>query len=143
MNKLFAAGLCVATLLSACNDAGNDAAEEQVEDAAEASAAAAGSEIAALGLTEAQLIDAELVGPGNVELGDVQAVVRGPDGTVENLLVEIEDSNPDRFVHVPVAGLTTVVRGDDTDLATTLNAPDLAALPDAPLEVPAATTPPA
>ena len=143
MNKLFAAGLGAATLLSACNDTASDAAEERVEDAAEASAAAAGTAIAALGLTEAQLIDAELIGPGNVELGDVQALVRGADGSVENLLVEVEDSNPDRFVHVPVAGLTTVARGDDTDLSTTMTAADLAALPDAPLPDPAATTPPA
>lgn len=143
MIKLLVAALGAGALLSGCNDTDNDAAEERVEDAAEASAAAAGTTPVALGLTEAQLIDADLLGPGNVELGDVQAVVRGADGTVDRLLVEIEDSNPDRYVHVPVAGLTTVVRGDDTDLSTTMTAEQIAALPEVPLPDPAATTPPA
>ena len=49
------------------------------------------------------------------------------------LLIEIEDSNPDRFVAVPVAGLTTVAAGDDTDLATSMSREQLAALPDAQL----------
>ena len=116
-------------LLAACSDR-NDAAEDRMERAAEQSAAASGATPVALGLTEAQLLDAELVGANGVEIGDVAQVVRGAGGAVDRLLVEIEDSNPDRFVHIPIAGLTTVVRGDDTDLSTTLTRADLEALPE-------------
>lgn len=136
MKKTLIAFACTAMLLTACNDREDDAAEDRVEDAAEASAAAAGTAEAALGLTEAQLIDAELLGPNDVELGDVESVLRAADGTVDRLLIEVEDSDPDRFVEVPVAGLTPVTRGDDTDLSTTMTAEDLAALPDATLPAP-------
>lgn len=119
-----------ALFLAACGDSASDVAEDRMERAAEQSAADAGPAEAALGLSEAQLLDAELVGPNDVELGDVAGVVRGADGSVERLLVEIEDSNPDRFVHVPIDGLTVVTRGDDRDLATSMTAQELAALSD-------------
>ena len=134
MRQHLIALLAPAVLLSACDQSGQDAAEDRVERAAEASAAAAGPAIAALGLTEAQLLEADLVGPGDVELGDVTSLSRGADGQVDRVLVEIEDSNPDRFVYVPVAGLTVVTRGNDRDLATTMTREALAALPDVPLD---------
>lgn len=124
-------------LIAACNDA-NDQAEDRVERAAEANAMAAGPAEAALGLSEAQLLEADLRGPNGIELGDVVQVIRGGDGKVERLLVEIEDSNPDRFVHVPVAGLKPVVNGTDTDLATTMTKAQLAALPAVALPTPGA-----
>jgi hypothetical protein len=130
MNKLAMGLACATAFLSACNAPDDDVAEDQVEDAAEASAAAAGTAEAALGLTEAQLLEADLLGPNNVELGDVTRIERAADGTVDRLLVEIEDSNPDRYVHVPIADLTPVTRGDDTDLSTTLTKEQLAAMPD-------------
>lgn len=126
---------CSAALLAACADR-NDAAEEKLERSADASAAAAGPAPVALGLNEAQLLDAELVGAGGVELGDVAQVVREADGAVDRLLVEIEDSNPDRYVHVPIAGLKTVVRGTDTDLSTSMTKAQLAALPEVKLPAP-------
>ena len=124
--------LAMSTLLfaTACN---GEELEDRVEQAAEASAAAAGPEPVALGLSESQLIDADLIGPNKVEIGGIEGVVRNASGQVERLLVEIEDSNPDRFVEVPVAGLTTVVAGGDTDLATSMTKEQLAALPDADL----------
>ena len=121
--------LASAALVGACSDR-NDAAEDKLERSAENSAAAAGPAPAALGLSEAQLLDAELVGAGGIELGDVAQVLRGADGRVDRLLVEIEDSNPDRYVHVPIAGLKPVVRGTDTDLSTTMTKAQLAALPE-------------
>lgn len=124
-----------AALLGACSDH-NDAAEDKMERDAEASAAAAGAAEAALGLNEAQLLDAELLDAGGLELGDVASVARDASGKVDRLLIEIEDSNPDRFVYVPVAGLKTVVRGTDTDLATTMTAQQLAALPAVQLPAP-------
>lgn len=120
--------LGLAGLLVACSD-GNDAAEDRMERQAEASAVVSGPSIVALGLTEAQLLDAELVGAGGAEIGDVAQVIKGADGSVDQLLVEIEDSHPDRFVRIPLSGLTPVVRGTDTDLATTLTKADLEALP--------------
>jgi hypothetical protein len=105
------AALACLAALAGCGD-GNDAAEDKLERDAEAQAAAAGPVEAALGLSEAQLLDAELIGPGNAELGDVARVERGADGKVDRLLIEIEDSNPDRFVHVPLAGLKPVVNND-------------------------------
>src|SRR5690606_12504340 len=132
MKNAFLAVAASAALLSACNDR-NDAAEDKMEAAAEQSALAVGNAEAALGLTEAQLLDAELLGPNNVELGDVVSVVRGANGQVEQLLIEIEDSNPDRFDRVPITDLSPVRRGDDTDLSTTMTAEQLSALPDAPI----------
>lgn len=135
MNRLTIGLMCSMAALAGCGNA-QDRAEDRVEATAEANAAAAGTAVAALGLTERQLLDADLVTPGGVELGDVTAVLRNATGEVDRLLVEIEDSDPDRFVHVPIAGLTPVTRGDDTDLSTTMTAAQLAALPDAPLQAP-------
>lgn len=129
MTKMIAVLICSAALLTACNDA-DDAAEDRLEQSAEASAVAAGPEEAALGLTEMQLLDAEIVDAGGVELADVASVVRDDSGNVDRLLVEIEDSHPDRFVHIPITDLTPVQRGDDMDLSTTMTAEQLAALPD-------------
>lgn len=119
---------CVAGL-AACNNS-TDVAEDRIEREAETSAVAAGSAPAALGLTELQLLDAELIGPANTEIGDVVKLERDSAGNIDRLLVEIEDSNPDRFVHVPVSGLKPLVRGTDTDLQTTMTIEDLKALPE-------------
>jgi len=109
-----------------------DAMEDTVEQQADASAAASGDTVVALGLTERQLLDADLVGADGTELGDVEQVRRSGT-TVEGLLVEIEDSNPDRYVMVPLDGLSTRADGNDTDVQTTMSAAQLAALPDATL----------
>jgi len=119
-----------AVFLASCDDRG-DEAEDRIEAAAEASAAQAGPAPVALGLSEAQLIDADLIGPDRVELGSVEGVLRNEAGEVNRLLIEIEDSNPDRFVTLPVDGLTSVADGDDTDLSTAMTREQLTALPDA------------
>jgi len=129
-NVLFTASAML--LLAACNDSPQEP-EDRIEAAAEASAAQAGPEPVALGLSEAQLLEADLIGAGGIELGDVAGVLRSADGVVDRLLIEIEDSNPDRFVAVPVSGLNTVVVGNDTDLSTTRTRDELAALQDAEL----------
>ena len=128
--------LALALALAACDSEAEreaDATEDRIEQQADASAAAAGGAIAALGLTETQLLDADLVAADGTDLGDVEQVRRDASGAVSGLLVEVEDSNPDRYVVVPLTGLTTVVRRDDTDLQATMTAADLAALPDAAL----------
>ncbi len=121
--------------LSACNDA-QDRAEDQLENQAEASARQAGSTIAALGLTERQLLDADLIDASGADLGDVEAVLRNAGGQVDRLIVEVDGPDPERYVEVPIEGLTTRAQGDDTDLVTTMTSADLGALP-------AATLPPA
>lgn len=113
-----------------------DATEDRIEQRAEQSAAAAGDEEAALGLTERQLLDADLVAVDGTELGDVEQVRRDAAGNVTGLLIEIEDSDPDRYVVVPVDGLSAKEGSliNDRDLQTTMTAQDLAALPDASIE---------
>ena len=107
--------------------------EDRIEQQAEQSAAVADDQIAALGLTERQLLDAELVAPDGTELGDVEQVRRDGASAVTGLLVEIEDSDPDRYVDVPLDGLS-VTEGrmlSDANLQTKMTAQDLAAMPDA------------
>lgn len=83
----------------------------------------------ALGMTEGQLRDADLIGANGEELGEVEGLVTGPDGSVTQLLVEIGDSSPDRYVHVPIDGLEAFDNGDDRDLRTTMTRDQLMALP--------------
>ena len=108
-----------------------DRVEDQVEMQADQSAAAAGAEEAALGMTEAQLVDADLVTADGTDLGDIEMVRRGADGAVTGLVVEVDDAEPDRWVEIAMDGLTSRPDGDDMDVQTTMTAADLAALPDA------------
>jgi len=118
-----------------------DAIEDAVEQQADASAMAAGTAIAALGMTEAQLLEADLVSPTGEDLGDVEQVRRDASGAVEGLVVELDDTDPDRWVMVPIAGLTARPDGDDMDVQTAMTAADLAALPDAQMTMPVAPAP--
>lgn len=138
MNRLKHAALPLAPVLllalGACESrAERDAerVEDRMEQAAEASATAAGAAIAALGLTEAQLLDADLVGLDGADLGDVEQLHRNEAGEVIALVVEVEGSDPDRWVLVPLHGLTVLVNGDDHKLQTGMSASDVAGLPEA------------
>ena len=139
MTRPFLAILPFAALaLTACESEAEqqaDATGDRIEQQADQSAAAAGDEIAALGLTERQLLDADLVAADGSELGDVEQVRRDASGAVTALLVEVEDSEPDRYVEIPLDGLTATTGGimNDTDVQTTMTAQDLAAMPDASL----------
>ncbi len=119
-----------ALAISACS--GEPSAERTTAPDATVAAdsGTAGAPQVALGLTERQLLDADLVDSAGNELGDVEGLVRAADGTVDRLLVEIEDTTPDRFVHVPVNGLTAFDDGDDKDLRTTMTRAQLMALPE-------------
>ena len=122
-------------LVAACGESTAEREAEQIEDQvemqADQSAAAAGTEVAALGLTETQLLDADLVTADGTDLGDVEMVRRDAAGAVTGLVVELDDTDPDRWVEVPMEGLATLADGDDIDVQTTMTAEDLAALPDA------------
>lgn len=114
-----------------------DRAEDAVEMQAEQSAAASGTAPIALGMSEAQLIDADLVAADGSDLGDVEQVRRDASGAVTGLLVELDDTDPDRWVVVPIDGLTARPDGNDQDVQTSMTAADLAALPDAEMPAPA------
>lgn len=140
----FAAIPVLLCTLAACQSQAErqaDATEDRIEQQADASAATAGSAVAALGLSEAQLLEADLVTADGTDLGDVEQVRRGADGAVTGLLVEIANSDPDRYVVVPLDGLTTRPDGTDTDVQTAMTAAELAALPDATLDASIAPTP--
>lgn len=106
---------CSTVLLPECGDRA-DEQEDRIEAAAGASAAEAGPEPAALGLSEAQLLEADLIDANRIDLGSGESVIRNAAGEVERLLVEIKETNPDRFVEVAVDGLAATLLGGDTDL---------------------------
>lgn len=84
----------------------------------------------ALGLTERQLLDADIIDPNGTEIGDIEGIVRNPDGTVNQLLVEIEDTSPDRYVHMSLEGLEAVRVGNDRHVRTRMTRDQLMALPE-------------
>lgn len=135
-NALYAIVPLAALALTACESEAEqqaDRTEDRIEQQAEQSAVAADGEIAALGLTERQLLDAELVSSDGTELGDVEQVRRDAGGAVTGLLVEVEDSEPDRYVELSLDGLTVTEGGvfSETNLQTEMTAQDLASMPDA------------
>lgn len=115
-----------------------DMAEDRMEAQAEQSAVEAGDKEAALGMTEMQLLDADLVDADGTELGEVEALRRNAMGTVDGLVIELAGS--DRLVVVPMNDLVSHDEGDDTDVRTTRSAQQLAALPDAEIPGAIATT---
>ena len=143
MTRMLAAAACAAALVAGCNN--NDAAAPAATDAATDTAAATpaapatGWDRAALGLREQQLLEADLLGIDGVELGSIEGLLTDANGRVDRLLVEVDESEPDRFVAVPVQGLTVLTRGADIDIVSTMTVAQLAALPEAPPPVP--TTP--
>ncbi|HEU4651263.1 MAG TPA: PRC-barrel domain-containing protein [Croceibacterium sp.] len=135
MTRLPAAAACAAALLAGCNN--NPATEATGAAATEAAATTAPPTpaetpaTAALGLTDAQLLDASLYATDGTKLGEVEGLLRASDGRVDRLLIEIEGSDPDRFVEIPARGMAVLKRGDDADLVATTTAAELASLPDA------------
>jgi hypothetical protein len=95
-----------------------------------ATAGSRGDAELALGLTERQLLDADLIAADGTELGDVEGLVRDADGSVTHLLVEIEDSSPDRYVHVPTYGLERIADGSGWDVRADLTRDQLMAMPE-------------
>lgn len=108
-------------------DAGLAAPNAAAPGAAIAPEAATGE--VALGLTERQLLDADIVDSAGVEIGDVEGLIRAADGSIERLLVEVEDSSPDKYVHIPLDGLSAVRDGDDWDIRAPMTREDLMAMP--------------
>lgn len=82
----------------------------------------------AFGMTRDELEDADVRAADNTDLGDVEALVMNAAGELESIVVELEGPG-DREVLVPIGRFTALQQGDDKDLATTLSAAELAALP--------------
>lgn len=87
--------------------------------------------VVALGMTEAQLLDADLKDAAGKDLGDVEGLVRDAAGAVTHLVVKVDNTTPERLVQVPVTGLQMVQNGDDRDIGSTLTHAQLIALPTA------------
>ena len=82
-----------------------------------------------LGMTNAQLEDADVVSADGTDLGDVERVVTDDSGQVTGLAVEVEGAAEGEYVLLPIAGLTTRADGMDNDVQTTMTIEDLRALP--------------
>lgn len=90
--------------------------------------------VAAFGLSEAQLLDADFKDWSGSDLGDIEAIERDTGGAVTHLIVEIEDTDPDRYVRVPTGGLERVADGDDWDVRGQYTRDQLMALPEVPAQ---------
>ena len=127
--------LIPALFLAACSQppAKPDKTPEASPDAASAptmaGAPAAGAGAMALGLTVAQLEDADIITPAGVDLGDVQRVDVDASGVVTGLIIEPAGEGGPRWVRIPLDGLTTRKEGDDYDLVSTMTLAQLKALP--------------
>ena len=134
MKTLFAAA-SAAALLAACSQppAKPDKTPEASPDAASAptmaGAPAAAPGAMALGLTVAQLEDADLITPAGVDLGDVQRVDVDASGVVTGLIIEPAGEGGPHWVRIPLDGLTPRKEGDAYDLVSTMTLAQLKALP--------------
>ena len=134
MKTLFAAA-SAAALLASCSQppAKPDKTPEASPDAASAptmaGAPAAAPGAMALGLTVAQLEDADLITPAGVDLGDVQRVDMDAAGVITGLIIEPEGEGGPHWVRVSLEGLTPRKEGDAYDLVSTMTLAQLKALP--------------
>lgn len=70
----------------------------------------------ALGLTMQQLADADILDASGQDIGEVERVETDAQGNVTMLIVEVDDTEPDVFVQLPLDNLTAVMQGDDYGL---------------------------
>jgi hypothetical protein len=98
----------------------------------------ASAQAVALGLSQAQIEDADLVDAKGREIGEVERVMMNSAGAVTGLIVEIDqrDPKPDKLVQIPLTNLKAIAeRGDpgDFNIQTQQTAAALLALPAATL----------
>ncbi len=122
--------MATTVLLVGCGN--NDAARADSAAAANSSAPAAAQQpTIALGLTREQLEDADILDATGREIAEVEQVVMDSSGKVTGLLVEIDDTDPDRNVTIPLDGLVVVEQGHDRNLRGPLTRDQLLAKPEA------------
>ena len=131
MNRSLIAVASLAVLLAACSEQKKEPAPP-AEPAAVAPAPSVASptrdEPMALGLTVAQLEDADLLAVNGSDLGDVERVDVDSAGKVTGLI--IAPTGPgERWVRLPLTGLTIKKDGDDHDVVTTMTWEEVKALP--------------
>lgn len=132
MTRSLILAVSVAALLAACSEQKKEPAPV-VEPAAAPTPAAATAgltrdEPVALGLTVAQLEDADLLSSNGSDLGDVERVDVDSAGKVTGLIVAPTGPG-ERWVRLPLAGLTIKADGDDHDVVTTMTWEEVKALP--------------
>jgi hypothetical protein len=81
----------------------------------------------ALGMTSAQLEDADLLSAQRTKLGEVERLVLDANNTVTHLVIDVEGPADD--VLIPLSQVTSITIDGDTDLQTALTAAEVAALP--------------
>ncbi|MGH7019135.1 MAG: hypothetical protein ACREEY_04615 [Brevundimonas sp.] len=133
MNRSLIAFASLAALVAACSEQKKDPAPaaEPAATAPTPAAATAGltrDEPVALGLTVAQLEDADLLAVNGSDLGDVERVDVDSAGKVTGLIVAPTGPG-ERWVRLPLTGLTVKADGDDHDVVTTLTWEEVKALP--------------
>ena len=136
MMKTLLAAASAAVLLAACSQPPTKPVRTPAAapGAASPPTAAAGTPAApagamSLGLTVAQLENADLITPAGVDLGDVQRVDMDASGVITGLIVEPEGEGGPRWVRVSLDGLTPRQEGDDYDLVSNMTLAQLKALP--------------
>lgn len=85
----------------------------------------------AFGLTTRQIEDADLVDVTGKDLGDIERVETDASGNIVEVIVEIDGTDPRRFVRLPLTRLTAVADGDDWNLRAATSRDELIALPQA------------
>jgi hypothetical protein len=83
----------------------------------------------AFGLTTRQIEDAGLVDVTGKDLGDIHRVETDASGNIDAVIVEIDDTDPDRFVRLPLTRLTAVADGDGWNLRAATSRAELIELP--------------
>lgn len=130
--KIWYASLTIpAALLASCGETPNSDQTAQNSAPATPVGRTPGLPVIVLQLTELQLLDADLLDASGKDIGDVEMVMRGPDGKPTGLLVDVEGTKPDRYVQVPLDGLSPVRDGQGWDLGSNLTRDDLLKLPEA------------
>lgn len=130
MNRSLIAVASLAALMAACSEQKKEPAPA-AEPAATAPTPAAGltrDEPVALGLTVAQLEDADLLAVNGSDFGDVERVDVDSAGKVTGLIVAPTGPG-ERWVRLPLTGLTVKADGDDHDVVTTMTWEEVKALP--------------
>jgi hypothetical protein len=130
MKRLSGSVLAAAILVAACTPAADNRQQEPAESGNDMLDLGPVAEVA-LGLTDNQLREANLLDVNGQPIGNVEAAVRDSGGTATHLLVEIEDRGPARYVHVPLVGLEAVRVGDQWHVRSGLTRERLLALTEA------------
>ncbi|MFK0298559.1 PRC-barrel domain-containing protein [Brevundimonas sp. NPDC090276] len=132
MTRSLILAAALAALLAACSEQKKEPAPVAEPAAAPTPAAATAGltrdEPMALGLTVAQLEDADLLSANGSDLGDVERVDVDSAGKVTGLIVAPTGPG-ERWVRLPLTGLTIKADGDDHDVVTSMTWEEVKALP--------------